>query len=263
MNVLSPCLVFTSLVNSRLDGDELIGLATFTLLSISGMAILGLLAARLFRLSRKNTVALLIVLMFVNGGNYGLTLIQLRYGETGLARAIVYFTTSTLVVYTVGMFVASMGQLDWRQAVRRLLRLPPVYAAVFALIVYWWQIPVPVPLMRGLEVAGAGAIPVMLLVLGMQMADLRGGAHWRLAVPAVVLRLLGGPLLGVGIASLLGLQGIGRATSIIEASMPPAVFTIILATEFDLQPTAVTSIVLVSTVASLLTVAATITFLGL
>jgi predicted permease len=45
--------------------------------------------------------------------------------------------------------------------------------------------------------------------------------------------------------------------------MPPAVFTIILATEFELEPTAVTSIVMVSTLLSPLTIATTITLLGL
>lgn len=263
LNVLSPCLVFSSLVNSQLAGEELAALAAFTLASIFLMGLLGLAAAFLLRLSRVETVALLIVLMFVNGGNYGLTLNLLRYGNEGLARAVVYYTTSTFVVYTAGLFIASMGELTWRQSLRQLLRLPPVYAAVLAVVVYTLRLEVPGPLMRAIDIAGTGAIPVMLLVLGMQMADLRIIARWRLAAPAIVLRLLAGPFVGVLIAGLIGLEGLGRATSIIESSMPPAVFTIILATEFNLQPAAVTSIVVLSTLLSPLTVATVITLLGL
>lgn len=263
LNVLSPCLVFSSLVNSQLAGEELAALAAFTLASIFLMGLLGLAAAFLLRLSRVETVALLIVLMFVNGGNYGLTLNLLRYGNEGLARAVVYYTTSTFVVYTAGLFIASMGELTWRQSLRQLLRLPPVYAAVLAVVVYTLRLEVPGPLMRAIDIAGTGAIPVMLLVLGMQMADLRVIARWRLAAPAIVLRLLAGPFVGVLIAGLIGLEGLGRATSIIESSMPPAVFTIILATEFNLQPAAVTSIVVLSTLLSPLTVATVITLLGL
>jgi predicted permease len=205
----------------------------------------------------------MIVLMFVNGGNYGLTLNRLRYGEEGLTRALVYYVTSTLVLYTVGVFLASMGELSWRQTVGKLGRLPVVYAAVLAVIVYSFGIPIPAPIMRGIEVAGAGAIPVMILVLGMQMADLRGQLNLRLAIPAVTLRLLAGPVVAVLVAMLLNLQGLSRATSIIEASMPPAVITIILATEFDLQPTAVTSIVVLATLLSPLTLVLTINLLGL
>ncbi|MFQ5419154.1 MAG: AEC family transporter [Anaerolineae bacterium] len=263
LNVFSPALVFSSLVSSRLPGDELLRLAGFALLNMTAMGLVALAAARLLRLSRSQTMAFLIVLMFVNGGNYGLTLNQLRYGSDGLARAVVYYTVSTLTVYTLGLFIASMGTLSWQDSLKRLAKFPAVYAAVAAVVVYSFDLTLPRPLLRSIEVAGAGAIPVMLVVLGMQLADLRQMTDWRLALPAVSLRLLVGPLAALGVASLLGLQGLGRSTSIIEASMPTAVLAIVLATEFDLQPTAVTSIVVLSTLLSPFTVAGTITILGL
>ncbi|MCA9935395.1 MAG: AEC family transporter [Ardenticatenaceae bacterium] len=260
---LSPCLVFSSLVGTQLTGNELLGLAGFTVFNVLTMGVLGWVAAKVMRLGRTETVALLVMVMFVNGGNYGLTLNHLRYGDPGLARAVVFYTTSTVILYTFGIFLASTGQLTWRQALARLWRMPPIYAAVLAILVYSFQITLPTSLLRGIEVAGTGAIPVMLLVLGMQMADLQGRATLRLALPTITLRLLIAPLIAMGMALLLGLEGLGRSTSIIEASMPPAVFTIILATEFDLQPSAVTSIVVVATLLSPLTLAAMITFLGL
>lgn len=263
LNVLSPCLVFSSLVGSQLPGSELLDLALFAIFNVLFMGGLAYISARFLRLSRSQMIALMVVTMFVNGGNYGLTLNQLRYGDPGLARAVVYYTTSTVMLYTIGIFLASMGEMPWKEALRRLLRFPAVYAAVLAIIVYSFSISLPAPLLRGIEVAGAGAIPVMLLVLGMQLADLKTVASWRLAVPAIGLRLIIGPIVALLIATLLGLSGLGRSTSIIEASMPPAVFTIILATEFDLEPPAVTSIVLLSTLVSPLTIATTITLLGL
>lgn len=263
LNVLSPCLVFSSLVGSQLPGDELVNLALFAMLAILLMSGVAYVSARVLRLGRRETIALMVVTMFVNGGNYGLTLNQLRYGDPGLARAVVYYTTSTVILYTIGIFISSMGEMRWQEALRRLLRFPAVYAAIFAVVVYSFDIPLPAPLLRGIEVAGAGAIPVMLLVLGMQLADLKTVASLRLALPAIGLRLFIGPLIGLLVATMLGLSGLGRSTSIIEASMPPAVFTIILATEFELEPTAVTSIVLSATLISPLTIATTITLLGL
>lgn len=260
---LSPSLVFSSLVNSQLPGEELLELAAFTLLSITAMAVIGWALSRLLRLDRAQTMAFMLVLMFVNGGNYGLTLNNLRYGSDGLARAVVYYTTSTLVLYTVGLLMASMGRLTWRESLARLLKLPPMYAAAAAVFVYTTGVVVPAPLMRAVEIAGAGAIPVLLLVLGMQMADMQVVSDLALALPAVGVRLLAGPLVGLGAAALLGLSGLGRSTSIIEASMPTAVFTIIMATEFDLQPTAVTTVVVLSNLLSPLTVAVVITLLGL
>lgn len=260
---LSPCLVFSSLVNSQLPGDELLALAGFTVSTVLVMGALSWGLARLLRLSRLETTAMVLMVMFVNGGNYGLTLNQLRYGDAGLARAVVYFTTSTVILYTLGIFIASMGKYSWREAMVRLWQMPPIYAAIAAILVYSFKITVPAPLMRGIEVAGAGAIPVMLLVLGMQIASMNGRLSFRLAIPTITLRLLAAPIVAVLLTLALSMQGLGRSTSIIEASMPPAVFTIILATEFDLQPTAVTSIVVLSTLLSALTLAATISLLGL
>lgn len=262
-NVLSPCLVFSSLVNSQLLGGELLELAAFTTLSILTMGGLALALTRLMRLGRADTATLLITVMFVNGGNYGLTLLQLRYGEVGLARGVVYYVTSTVLLYTLGVLIASMGRLTWRDSLRRMARLPAVYAALLAVLVYTLRLPVPTPILQGITVAGNGAIPVMLLILGMQIADLQRSEPTPYVWPAVSLRLIGGPLIGVLVAGVLGLSGLSRNAMIIEASMPPAVFGLVLASEFGLPASVVARIVVFSTLISPLTIAATITLLGL
>ncbi len=254
-NGFSPALVFSALVGSELAIGEIAQLSLFTVLTILAMGLVGVLAGRVLGLSRAHTIVLLLMLMFVNSGNYGLTLNQIRYGEDGLSRAIVYYTVSTILVYTLGVFIVSMGRQNWTEALRGLARVPAIYAVVLALLVYTLGIPVPGPLMSAIDVAAAGAIPAMIVVLGMNIAELPDLTHMRLMAPAVSLRLIVGPLIALLIAALLGLSGIGRATSIIEASMPPAVLTTVLATEFELEPALVTSIVVLSTLLSPITLA--------
>lgn len=262
-NGFSPCLVFVSLVNTQLPGEELARLGLFAVVVILLMGLVGLLAARLLRFGRTETAVLLLTLMFVNGGNYGLTLNQLRYGEAGLSRAIVYYVVSTILVFTIGVFIASMGRRSWWESMQRLLRVPALYAVILAIVVYSWQITVPAPLMSAIEVAAAGAIPAMLVVLGMNMARVHGVGDVRLALPVVSLRLLVAPLLALLVAGQIGLQGLSRSTAIIEASMPSAVITTVIATEFDVQPLAVTTIVVLSTLFSPLTLAFFINLFGL
>ncbi|KPK10091.1 MAG: hypothetical protein AMJ56_09030 [Anaerolineae bacterium SG8_19] len=259
----SPALVFTTLVNSGLPGWELLQLGVFAVAVTLMMAMVAFMAGKLMRLPRIDIVALILVVMIVNSGNYGLTLNQLRFGEEGLARASIYFGISTILVFTLGVFIASMGQASWQDSLRRLVRLPAPYAVLLALIVYSLSIPIPSPLMRSIEIAAAGAIPVMLVVLGMQIADLKSITRVRLAIPASMIRLVIGPVVAVLVAGFMGLQGLSRATSIIEASMPTAVITTILATEFDVRPGLVTSTVVLSTLLSAITLPLVITLLSL
>lgn len=262
-NGFSPALVFTSLINSQLPMGELAQLSLFALVMILAMGALGLAAGRALHLSRPDTIVLLLTLMFVNSGNYGLTLNQIRYGDVGLSRAIVYYTVSTLVVYSLGVFIISMGNSDWRAALHRLVRIPAFYAVLLSIVFYSLQLPVPGPVMSALEVAAAGAIPAMIVVLGMNIAELPGLTQLRLTIPAVSLRLVVGPFVALGIATWVGLQGLNRSTAIIEASMPTAVLTTVLATEFDVKPAVVTSIVVLSTVLSPITLALFITLFNL
>lgn len=261
--VLSPCLVFSSLATSKLPGGELAELVAFSALNIVVMGGLAFGLARLLRLDRVGSATLMIVTMFVNGGNYGLTLLHLRNGDDGLSRGVVYYVTSTVMVYTLGVMIASMGRTDWRGTLGRMLRLPAVYAALLAIVVYSFNIPIPAPIMSGITIAGNGAIPVMLLVLGMQIADMRPEDNTNYVWPAVSLRLIGGPLVGLAIATMLGLQGLGRSSMIVESAMPTAVINLILASEFSLPTSVVARIVVFSTLVSPLTIAATITILGL
>jgi predicted permease len=217
----------------------------------------------MLHLSRTDTTALLLVLMFVNSGNYGLTLNKLRYGSEGLARAIVFFVISSMLIYSLGVFIASTGRTNWRDSLIRLLRLPAFYAVVLAVLVYSFKISVPEPLMKGIDIAGKGAIPVMLVVLGMQIADLKEPGRVWLALPATFLRLVIAPVIAVLVASAMGLQGLGRATGIIEASTPTAVMVTIIATEFDIRPGLVTTTVVLSTILSAVTLPAVISILGL
>ncbi len=61
------------------------------------------------------------------------------------------------------------------------------------------------------------------------------------------LRLVGGAVLAIAAARVFGLEGPARQAGILEAAMPSAVVTIILASEYEVEPSFVTSVVFVTT----------------
>jgi len=75
------------------------------------------------------------------------------------------------------------------------------------------------------------------------------------------LSLIVSPIIGFGLATLLGFSGAARAAAITLASMPAAVITTVLALEFDLDSSFVTSTVFLSTLLSPLTLVPLIAWL--
>ena len=67
---------------------------------------------------------------------------------------------------------------------------------------------------------------------------------------AGMVTLVVGPIVGLGLSTLLGLAGPARQAAILMASMPAAVITTVLALEFDLEPSFATSAVFISTMLS-------------
>jgi malate permease and related proteins len=247
---LSPCLIFDMLVSSRVSPGEFGRVALFAAATVLGIGLIAGLTARALRLDRVSASAFVTVVMFANGGNYGLPLTLFAFGQEGLARATIYFVVSLLLTYTLGIFVASCGRRSAGESLRGLLKVPNLYAAVAAVLVIATGLTPPVALMRPIHLLSNAAIPVMLLVLGMQLERAVKPERPRLVWLAVGLRLGASTVLGLFLANALGLTGAARQAGILQTAMPVAVVTTILAVEYEIEPTFVTSVVFFSTVLS-------------
>lgn len=258
----SPALAFYSIANSSIKSDEFGKLVLFSILLSATITILAWLIGVQSKMDRLTGSAFVLSASLFNGINYGVPLNEFAFGQPGLERAIVIGVVAGLYANTVGVFLASWGKASISQALRNVVSVPLPYAAILGLVVNLVHLPVPQPVMRLTGILGGGAIPLMLIVLGIQIsrASLRG--RWPVIVGASFVRLLGGATIGILIALLLGLEGVSRQAAILEAAMPTAVVASVLATEFNSDARLVSSIILFSTLLSLLTVPFIILYVG-
>jgi len=260
---LTPCLVFSSLVKSTVSGGEFWRIASFEILITLVVALVAWGVARALRFDRAMESAFLLVTIFVNAGNYGLSVNQLAFGETALARAIIYFVVSSLLINTTGIYLASRGKARTFDALLNVFKVPIVYAVLLAVFVKQlsWSTTTELisldvtgsPVFKAVEMVGKGAMPLMLLLLGMQLAKTPLIQGMRTAGLAAFIRLAVAPIIAFSLAHLLGLTGATLQACVVEASMPTAVTTAVLAIEFDAKPEFVTSVVFLSTLASPIT----------
>jgi predicted permease len=258
----SPVLVFNLLVHSQLPVGEVIKTGS---LAIGVMLISGAIAVAgglLLKLERTVFVSMLITAMFANNGNYGLPLISFAFGQEALAHSSIYFVFSSLLTNTLGVLIASLGHLNLKQAALGMFRIPTLYAVLLAALINQFQLSLPVPLDRTVTMAAGAGVPVMILLLGLELRQVRSTNYFSALGLSTGIRLLAGPLIGLGLAALFGISGPGRQASIMEASMSSAVATTNLAAEYKLDSSLVAATILVSTLLSPLTLTPLIIILG-
>jgi len=261
--IFSPCLVFTAITHNALSAVEFWQLAVYTLGVVGSMTLIAFTIGRALRLERHWLAALIVASVFVNGGNYGLALTQFAFGEAALARAVVYYVFSTLLVYTLGVVIASLGQRPLRAALLSALAVPANYALVAAGVIKLTGWALPTLVERAVSLLGQAAIPVMLVLLGLQLAEIPAWPRTQLKLigVAVLLQLVVAPLVGLALAGVLGLEGVTRQAAVVEAAMPTAVITTILAVEYELDAPFITATVILSTLLSPLTLTPLIVYL--
>jgi predicted permease len=260
--VFSPVLIFDLLVESQLKLSEAAVVIAFAVCFVLLIGALTFALGVFFRLERPALVAILITTMFANTGNYGLPLVSFAFGEEALSYASIYFVTVTVLFYTLGVVLASLGHMSVREALIGLFRIPLVYAAILAILINIANLEVPVPILRAVKLAAGGTIPLMLVLLGVQLTQVELASNRRALQLSVTLRLLVAPLIALVLAGLFGLQGFSRQASVTEASMPSIVSSTVLASEYNLDARLVTAVVFISTLLSPFTLTPLLVFLG-
>ncbi|MFZ2359817.1 MAG: AEC family transporter [Anaerolineae bacterium] len=259
--VFTPCLLFDKFSHSNLSANDLGRLALFAVLTIASSGLVAWTLGKLLHFDRVTGAAFVLCAIAGNTGNYGLPTNQFAFGDAALEPAVIYYAMSTLILSTVGIYVASSGRQTAGQALRNVFSVPLAYAGVAGLLVWATGLTVPLPIERFAGLAGQAAIPVMLVILGMQLAGVRLRENIGQVSVAAATKLLSGPLLGLFFASLLGLSGVTRQAAVVEASVPTAVLAMVLAAEYDTAPRFTASVVMVSTLASLVTMTLVLVYL--
>ncbi len=260
--VFSPILVFKLMIGSQLSNKDI--LQTLLIASIL-MAVIGILTwliGRALKFDRKILAAVLITAMFMNAGNYGLPLTDFAFGAAALAFASVFFVVNAMFTNTIGIVIASSGSMSVITAIKGLLKFPAIYALAAGILFLRFNWQLPSGLDRAVTLLSNAAIPCMLVLLGMQLVNIKLNGHKLPLILTSSMRLLIAPLLAIGLTRLFHVSIPATQAVVLEAAMPVAVMTTMLSTEFEVEPSFVTAAVLLTTLLSPLTLTPLLAFLG-
>ena len=255
--LMTPFLAFKAFYLQNISTDYvyyliyLLGIATVLILLVNLLAI-----KMKYDLSER--CAMILSSVFMNNGNYGVPVVYLVFGTRGMELAVVLSVLQQLLMSTLGFYYAAKGgegsDSSAKVIFKRLIKLPVMYGAGAGILFQLSHITLPDNLMTAVTMIGDASIPVVMLVLGMQLATVQF-KQIDIAKTSIALsiKLLISPLLACLIAWSLPVSLETKQIFILLAAMPTAASTTLLAVQFRTQPEMVSSATFFSTVCSLLT----------
>lgn len=241
MRVGTPCLIIASLSRTPVSRDVLEHMLLVTMLLIVLMLVLGAVAI----VSVKQPVrSFLGALVFPNAGNMGLPVCLFAFGEEGLTLALAVF-----LVLSVAHFTLGIALLSGRSVLREMVSNPIIYSIAAVVLMIYAQLTLPAWLQNTVGLLGDFTIPLMLLTLGVSLADMKVSSLG-LGLYFALARLGIGVGAGWAVATLFGLQGVAKGVLILQASMPVAVFNYLFAMQYNRDPQIVAGAVMLSTLLS-------------
>ena len=249
LDILAPLLVFTSLADKGFDLYAQRWVIVGGVLVVIGS---GLVAYPIARWRGWDINAFVPPAMFNNCGNMGLPLAVFAYGQTGLAAAIALFTSSNLLHFTMGVKMLSPAA-----NIKQVLKTPLTMGMILGLIANalnaYTGVHMPAPLQDGLSMLGKAAIPLMLFMLGVRMAQSKLD-HIGAGLACGVVSSAAGLFTAWIVHFFIPLSPAEYAYVLLFASLPPAVLNVLMATQYKADVPATTSAVVWGHVVSLVAV---------
>ncbi len=267
MDVGYPCLIFYNIIHYiGIKGDETIASAGFFFQAVGcGMLemALGILAAFLVAKILRLQIGKGLRTFVVTAGlqNYIFfavpVVMMLSFSPTDplLGVLFIHNVGSEIFVWTMAIFLLSGSKENLRLGA---LTRGPLLAVLFSMVIVWTGLAPYVaqpPIMRVAEMIGALATPITLALCGCFIYELTRKSEWNFPLmrASIVSRLFIAPILILLAAWILPVDPLIKRIMVIQAAIPSAVVSVMLARRFGGIPELGTQIVLSTTLCSMIT----------
>ncbi|MDX1447719.1 MAG: AEC family transporter [Acidimicrobiia bacterium] len=252
--VFGPAFVFDALYRADLAANVVVRVV---IAAAGGLIVSGLVGwawSRFTGGTRQENAAVLTTSMYGNVGNYGLAVVVFTFGPESLPLAALLMVVINITGLLVGVASATGVDHSLGRAARTAFLAPMFVAVIPAVLLNIGGTELPPVLDRPVALVAQAMIPLMLVTLGMQLAGMGIPRLDASAGKALTAKLLIQPAVAAWLVWLLRLDDVAAGAVVIQAAMPPAVFSALIALEHDLIPDRVTTIVLGGTLISAVTV---------
>ncbi|MGL5874261.1 MAG: AEC family transporter [Xenococcaceae cyanobacterium] len=248
--ILSPALIIDSLYRTTLSLKSTLALIFAYFIASFLLYVVVWSIGKIGNLSLNFQKSLMATTLFSNNGNLGLPFVAFSLGSAGLERAIIYMIASSILMFGFGPALLRGGGFDY--GLRLTLKLPLLWSIAAGLALRTLPFEIPFQLDLSIQQLGQAAIPLALIMLGIELADTRFRLGKKEALAAFI-RLAIAPLIAYLVGQSVNLSTLDLQVLVIQSAMPTAVSTLVLVTEFGGDAAWVARTIVVSTIISFMT----------
>ena len=254
INIAIPSLIFLAMFNADLSNIKI--LLPITLICIITGILCGILVyifSRVRGYPKKTRWTLVGTSALFNSGFLGYPVVLGVFGAAGLVRAAFYDMGSTILFLCLGILFILIFGGKYTSIIKRTVLFPPLWGIILGIIANIFHLtPGFIPLDVLTYLSGA-AIPIIMISLGLSL-EAGGLKNYFYAASFVTsIRLLISPLIAIFMIYILGLHGLEGTVTVVEAGMPSAMLSLVLAASYDLDINAAAACIFLSTVVSMIT----------
>ena len=252
-------LVFTSIVKYDLKEIFDIGIIKTLYTTFAIFIVIIFFAVYFLKINNKTKGAMAVSSFRCNMAFVGIPIIISAFGDVAAAKTaiIIAFMTPVNVIFAIIFFKVLGGDEKKKNYGRFLLdfiRDPILIASVLGILVSYFRLIIPAPIMNLLNILAGLAVPLALLTIGASFRLSHIMKNLKLLIPASVLKLLVEPFIAFIIGRyLFKIEAVNLSITVILFAMPLAVAAYIMGKEYGSDSDFLSSSLIISTVSSAFT----------
>ena len=248
--VLFPALLTDIMYRTTISIEEAIGIFIAFGLTYLLLCLISWGVGKGLGFSVSVQKSLLATTALPNSGNMGLPVTLFALGEAGLERAVIYLISWNLIVFSTMPAILKGG--GFRSSIIFTFKLPIIWGMILGIVINLFNIELPLKLDDGLHLLGEAAIPVSLLLMGIQISKNRFQPR-SYELIASLMRLFGGAFIAYFVGRIINLEILDLQVVVLQSSMPSALASFLIVNEFGGDATITSRVVIASTLLSFFT----------
>ncbi len=251
---LQVFLTFWGLLLRPIDTSLFFAPSLYLLIVLLLLCLSAFVAKYLFENKKEYSIAM-VASIIGNTGNLGIPINIAIFGEESIPYTTIINLVNVFVVYTIGVFFYSRGSYDTRSSLRNIFKLPILWAAIIAILLSLYRVPIHSSIMNMLMMGAYASMTMQLFLFGIYLYGTEiKTLNKKLLLWVISSKFIFLPAITFGVLSFVTLEPMIKGILFIELLMPLAVANVNLASLYECTPKVVTAFVFISSLLFLIVI---------